>query len=47
MNGYSNITDKDSFAIEIITCDQAWHDQPNYCAPDEEIEEFVGNLVMT
>ena len=47
MNGYSNIVNKDSFSIEIITCDQAWHEEPNYCAPDDEIAELVSNLVMT
>ena len=46
-NGYTNTKERDSFSLEVITCDQIWHDEDNYCAPEEDIEEFVNQLLLT
>ena len=46
MNGYSNILNKNSFSIEIITCDEAWKGEDS-CASDEDIKDFVSHIVLT
>jgi len=44
-NSYSNFTERISFSIEIIKCD---NETNNYqCKSDEVIKDFVSHLMMT
>ena len=43
-NSYSNVTERSSFNLEIITCNSAVHAD---CASDEDIIEFVDYVILT
>lgn len=43
-NSYSNVTERSSFNLEIITCNSEVHPD---CASDDEIIEFVEYIILT
>ena len=43
-NSYSNVTERLSFNLEIITCNIDVH---NDCATDEDISEFSDKIILT
>ena len=43
-NGYSNVTERSSFSLEIITCNKTIHED---CAEEDDIIEFVDHLIFT
>jgi len=48
MNGYANIINKNSFAIEVATCNEDWGgENGDSCASEEDIREFVPHIVLT
>ena len=43
-NSYSNVTERKSFNLEIITCNNIVHDT---CADEDDIIDFVDHLLFT
>ena len=43
-NGYSNVIERSSFSLEIITCNKAIHED---CAEEDDIIELVDSLIFT
>ena len=46
-NGYTNIENKNSFSIEVITCNELWRENGDACASEEDINEFISHLMIT
>jgi len=46
-NGYANIANKKSFAIEVLACNDVWVDSEEGCASKEDVEDFVSHIVLT
>ena len=44
-NSYSNVTERSSFSLEVITCNEQTFN--GTCASDDDIEQFVEHLLIT